>query len=266
MATQPCRRVRTRMIVYEYEQEMNKLIDTETHGLGHIPLAALWQEIAMNFSPRARKCLSHYGQVGALEVGLRFKQSGRCFDAGNVTYGLLYWYLLTHSDPRLTPWIYKVQDLVKRGDCFEMTMGIVWIRKNIDTNKRWGNSHQGFCQMLTDDRIAWTYMPEAEEAWHIMDLYADELVPFIPVIEKAIHAMTELQLLHSVLRPTNAQYNEDPGLVFCHYDAIRVGYANGTAFHETNVKPLHWRKLKELWYRIPRHIQSHLSENVQFIL
>ena len=118
--------------MFEYEQEMDKLINTERHGLGRPTLLDIWHEIAQKFSPGARKCLSHYGQVWALEVGLR--EVSRSL---KVTYGLLYWYLLENSVPTRTPWVDTVEDPVKRGDCFEMTMGIVWIRNSIEKKERW---------------------------------------------------------------------------------------------------------------------------------
>ena len=139
-----------------------------------------------------------------------------------------------------------------------MTMGIVWIRNNIDKEKRCGNSHEGFCQMLTDE-------PETLEAWECINLYANGLEPLIPVIKKAIHAMSALKVLHPVLDPTDAEYEEDPGLFYCHYDAIRVGYANGLAFHQTKVPPFPLEKLLELWDEFPERSQHHLLLNIEFM-
>ena len=106
------------MLVYEYEQEMNKLLETEEHGLGPLKLIDIWHETALNFSERERRCLSHFGKVGALEVGetafLRSKQcfdAEACFDAENVTYSLLYRYLEENSDPHRAPWVYTVKNM-----------------------------------------------------------------------------------------------------------------------------------------------------------
>ena len=77
--------------------------------------------------------------------------------------------------------------------------------------------------------------------------------------------MNALQVLHPVLNPTNAEYEEDPGLFYCHYDAIRVGYANGLAFHQTKVPPFPLEKLLELWDEFPERSQHHLLRYIEFM-